>query len=95
MGPILRTALLLLVYPVLIAGVRFSWNTPQRFVTWGTASLVGVAVFVVLFVQLPASFDLFEMGPRIARPLVAYAGGLVVTGIIVMVTRRRTPHNRQ
>lgn len=91
----MRTALLLLVYPVLIAGVRFNWNMPQRFVTWGAASLVGVAVFVVLFVQLPASFDLLEMAPRIARPLVAYAGGLVVTGIIVMVTRRQPPHGRQ
>lgn len=94
MGPTLRTALLLLVYPVLIAGVRFNWNMPQRFATWGTASLVGVAVFIALFAQLPASFDLLEIGPRIARPLVAYVGGLVVTGIIVMVTRPRPLQDR-
>jgi hypothetical protein len=49
---------------------------------------------VVLFVQLPASFDLLDMGPRIARPLVACVGGLVVTGIIVMVTRPRPPQGR-
>lgn len=95
MGPTLRTALLLLIYPILIAGVRFNWNTPQRFVTWGTASLIGVAVFIVLLVQLPASFELLEMSPRIAGPLVAYVGGLIVTGIIVMVTRPRSRQDSQ
>lgn len=94
-GPTLRMALLLLVYPILIAGVWSNWNMPQRFVTWGTASLVGVAVFIVLFVQLPATFDLAGMGPRIARPLAAYVGGLIVTGIIVAVTRRPPPQRRQ
>jgi hypothetical protein len=89
----LRTALLLLVYPILIAGVRFSWNMPQRCVTWGTASLVGVAVFIVFFVQLPVSFDVLEMGPRAARPLAAYIGGLVVTGVIVLVTRPKPPQD--
>lgn len=95
MGPTLRTALLLVIYPILIAGVHFNWNMPQRFVTWGTASLVGVAVFIVLFVQLPASFELVGMSARIARPLVAYVGGLIVTGIIVMVTRPRSPQDSQ
>ena len=93
MGPKLRTALLLLIYPILVAGTDCNWNMPQRFVTWGTASLVGVVVFIVLLVELPASLGLLGLRPGIARPLVAYLGGLVVTGMIVLVTRPRPPRS--
>lgn len=89
MGAMLRTTGLLLAYPLWIVLVQFSWNTPQRFVTWGTASTIGLAVFILLFVQLPATFDLLEMGPRAARPLAAYLGGLAVTALIVLATRPR------
>jgi hypothetical protein len=65
MGPTLRTVLLLLLYPVLIAGVQFSWNTPQRVVTWGTASLVGIAVFIVVFVQSPATSTCWKWPPEL------------------------------
>ena len=89
MGRILRTTALLLVYPFLIVGARSRWNTPQRFATWGMASMIGIAVFVVLFAELPATFSFLEVEARIARPLTAYLGGLAATAFIVLLTRRR------
>jgi len=86
-GLALRTALLLLIYPVLYIGVLGLWNRPQRFATWGTASFVGLVVFVIVFVQAPATFDVLDLGPRIARPLAAYVAGLVTTAAIVLITR--------
>lgn len=80
----MRTALLLFLYPVLFVGVQF--GLPNRFATLA-ASLVGLAVFVILFVQLPSSFDVLDIGPRITRPLAAYVGGLVAAGSIVLIGR--------
>lgn len=84
MSSALRTALLIVLYPVLFVGTQF--GLASRFTTLA-ASLVGLAVFVVLFVQLPTTFDVLDLGPRIARPFVAYAGGLVAAGAIVLIGR--------
>lgn len=86
MGPALRTALLLLLYPVLLVGTQFGWllGSPR---TWATASLVGLAVFVILFVEMPATFDVLDLGPRIVRPLAAYVGGLATAAAIVLIMR--------
>jgi hypothetical protein len=66
-----------LLYP-LTAVACLSFVTSRR---WLTSTVLGLVAFVVLMALIPSNFDVFDIGLRVARPLCAYLGGLVTTGL--------------